>query len=208
MFRLLRHIFRDDDADDIPSPDTASGRIKLWAYILALLLFVAGLAFPDLAQEWRDLRGDRRPGRSHLFSGILKNQEPAFLAVERYLQDDALSRVPDPSDFSEWYYPVTSTTYTNHPQITGLTRFDGSTVHTDSVLADLEAIWSNYGKFTSICIMPDRTIFSFDSGTNNLVHLQISKKPTYLLYPDEPIEFYATRISDFWYRMRAEAIRA
>ena len=206
MFRLLRHIFRKEDPDDIPSPDIPSGRLQIWGYILMLAVIVGTLAFPDLVQEWEDLRGDRTGPRWRL-SGILKDQEPAFLAVESLLQDDALNRVSDPSDFSEWYYPVTSTTYTNHPQITGLTRFDGSTVHTDSVLADLESIWSNYGKFTSICIMSDRTIFSFDSGTNNLVHLQISEKPTYLLDPDEPIEFYATRISDFWYRMRAEDIR-
>ena len=205
MFRFLHHIFRDAP-NDLPDPDTPSGRLKLWGYILMLAVLVVALAFPNLAQEWMDLFGDRTGPRWNR-SGILQNRESAFLAVESLLQDDALSRVSDPADFSEWYYPVTSTIYSNHPQITGLTRFDGSTVRTKSVLEDLESIWSRYGKFTSICIKPDRTIFSFDSGANNLVHLQISEKPTHLLYPDEPIEFYATRISDFWYRMRAVDVK-
>lgn len=178
-------------------------RINLWRSIILLVVLVIVLAFPHWGQELRDLRGDRLSRRSNL-SGILQNQEPAFLAVEKYLREDALSRNGDSADFSEWYYPVLENHISN--QITGLTRFDGSTLRTKPILDALQTLWKKYDQFTSICIMPARTIFSFDSGLSNLVYTQEAVKPTYLLSPDEPLEVSVTRISDFWYRVQVSDV--
>ena len=182
--------------------------LEQWWYIILLILFLTMFAYPQFGEDLMDMLGDRAPTSTRLYGPILQGQEPYFLEIEGFLRDDALSRNSADSDFSEWYYPIITTSpYNNKQVVAGLTRHDGSAIESETLVPALLQIWNHYGKFTSICIYPQQSIFSFEDGLNNLVYSIEGVHPTYLLSEDEPIEFSVTRISKHWYRFRPTDVR-
>lgn len=179
-------------------------RIKIWVGGIGLVMLLVTLIAPGFLDEYMLDITDRPNPLSRLFgqhSGM-DGYEPEFLAVESLLRTDALSRNSD-TDFSEWYYPRADE---KGSSLEGLARFDGSAVDIGSAYAALQDIWRYYDHFTSICVLPDRTIFSYKDGASNLVYSPDAKRPTYLLREDEPIEIDIIKLSGNWYRIRVTKV--